>query len=54
MQHEAAATSKRVLEVRSTAYDAELERVELLKYLGHLLVFDDNNTQAIRSSLKKA
>ncbi len=32
----------------------KLERVEVFKYLGQLLAFDYNNTQAMRGSLKKA
>ena len=53
MQHDAAATSIQALEVRFTMYDEDLERLEVFKYLGHLLVFDNNDTHAIRSSLKR-
>jgi hypothetical protein len=37
-----------------TAYGAELERVEVFKYLGRLLAYDDNDNQAVRGNLKKA
>ena len=44
VQHEAAATSMQALEAQFTAYDTELERVEVFKYLGRLLAFIDNDT----------
>jgi hypothetical protein len=31
----------------------ELERVEEFKYLGRLVLYDDNNTQAMRANLAK-
>jgi hypothetical protein len=37
-----------------TAYGDKLERVEVFKYLGRLLAYDDNDTQAVRNNLKKA
>jgi hypothetical protein len=37
-----------------TAYSEELERVEVFKYLGRLLAYNDNDTQAERNNLKKA
>jgi hypothetical protein len=37
-----------------TAYGKELERVEVFKYLGRLLAYNDNDTQAVRNNLKKA
>jgi hypothetical protein len=37
-----------------TAYGKELERVEVFKYLGRLLAYDDNDTQTVRNNLKKA
>jgi hypothetical protein len=37
-----------------TAYGEELERVEIFKYLGRLLAYNDNNAQAVRGNLKKA
>ncbi|KAL7523823.1 hypothetical protein ACHAXR_000346, partial [Thalassiosira sp. AJA248-18] len=54
MQREAAASAARSLDVVFTAYDEELERVEVFKYLGRLLAFDDNDMRAVRNNLKKA
>mmetsp|Transcript_6969 Transcript_6969/g.12483 ORF Transcript_6969/g.12483 Transcript_6969/m.12483 type:complete len:263 (-) Transcript_6969:214-1002(-) len=56
VQHKAAAMSIRTLDARFTAYGEKLERVEVSKNLGLLLVFCfcDNNTQAMRGNLKKA
>ena len=31
-----------------------MERVEVFKYLGRLLAYDDNDAQAVRGNLKKA
>jgi hypothetical protein len=36
------------------AYGDKLERVEVFKYLGWLLAYDDNDTQAMQGNLKKA
>jgi hypothetical protein len=36
------------------AYGEELERVEVFKYLGRLIVYDDADTQAMRLKLRKA
>ncbi len=36
------------------AYREELERVEVFNYLGRLIVYDDANTQAMRSNLRRA
>ena len=44
----------RALDVTFTAYGDELERVEVFKYLGRLMSMDDNDTQAVRSNLRKA
>ena len=54
VQHKAAATSIKALEERFTSYNEELERVEVFKYLGRLLAFNDNDTQAICPNLMKA
>jgi hypothetical protein len=37
-----------------TAYGKELKRVEVYKYLGRLLAYNNNDTQAVRNNLKKA
>ena len=37
-----------------TAYGEELERVEVLKYLEWLITYDDADTQAMWSNVKKA
>ncbi len=47
VQHEAAETARVALTQSFTAYGDELERVEVFKYLGWLLAYDDNNTQAM-------
>jgi hypothetical protein len=54
VQHEAAETARVALSQSFTAYGDELERVEVFKYLGWLLAYDDNNTQAMQGNLKKA
>ncbi len=37
-----------------TAYSNELERVEVFKYLGRLLAYDDNYARTVRGNLRKA
>ncbi len=54
MQHEAAETTRVALAQLFTSYRDELERVEVFKYLGRLLAYDNNNTQAMQGNLKKA
>ena len=54
VQRAAAESSAAAVEETFTAYGEELERVEVFKYLGRLLSWDDNNTQAMRNNLKKA
>ncbi len=54
VQHEAAETARVALARSFTAYRDKLEKVEVFKYLGRLLAYDDNNTQAMRGNLKKA
>ncbi len=54
MQHEAAETARVALAQSFTVYGDELERVEVFKYLGRLLAYDDNDTQAMRGNLKKS
>jgi hypothetical protein len=53
-QHEAAKAARVTLARTFTAYGEDLERVEVFKYLGRLLAYDDNDTQAMRLNLKKA
>jgi hypothetical protein len=53
VQYAAAERAHLALQQSFTAYGAELERVEVLKYLGRLLAYDDDGTQAARGNLKK-
>ena len=52
-QHKAAATAVKALQSTFTAYGESLHRVEVFKYLGRLVSYDDVDTQAIRGNLKK-
>ena len=54
VQYAAAERTHTALQQTFTAYGAELERVEVFKYLGRLLAYDDNDAQAVRGNLKKA
>jgi hypothetical protein len=53
-QYAAAEHAHLALSQMFTAYGKELERVEVFKYLGRLLAYNDNDTQAVRENLKKA
>jgi hypothetical protein len=53
-QHAAAVRSQEALGCSFTAYREELEKVEVFKYLGWLIAYNDTNTQAMRSNLRKA
>jgi hypothetical protein len=53
-QHEAAEAARIVLARMITAHGEDLERVEVFKYLGQLLTFNDNDSQAMQLNLKKA
>jgi hypothetical protein len=53
-QHAAAVRSQEALERLFTAYGEELEKVEVFMYLGRLIAYNDTNTQAMRSNLRKA
>ena len=53
-QHRAAVVSATSLQQELTAYEELLERVEVFKYLGRLIAFDDNDAQAMQSNLMKA
>jgi hypothetical protein len=37
-----------------TTYGKELEKVEVFKYLGRLIAYNDTNTQAMRLNLRRA
>ena len=54
LQHRATAASMEALQQELTTYGEELGRVEIFKYLGRLIAYDDNNAQAMRSNLMKA
>ena len=49
----AATNTAKSLETKFTAYNEELERVEIFKYLGRLMSYDDNDAPAIRAQLRK-
>ncbi len=53
-QHAAAECAYSALQHTFTAYGAELEKVEVFKYLGRLLAYADNDTRAVWVNLKKA
>ncbi len=53
-QWEAAEAARMALTRTFRAYRKDLERVEMFKYLGQLLAYNDNNSQVVRSNLKKA
>jgi hypothetical protein len=53
-QHAAAVHSQEALKCSFTAYREELEKVEVFKYLGRLIAYNDTNTQAMRSNLWRA
>jgi hypothetical protein len=53
VQHEAAETARVALTQSFTAYGDKLERVEVFKYPGRLLAYDDHGTQAMQGNLKK-
>ena len=54
LQWKAVSESAAAMDAEFYAYGEELERVEVFKYLGRLLAFDDDDTQAGRVNLKKA
>jgi hypothetical protein len=53
-QHEAAARSQQALKRTFCASGEDLERVEVFRYLGWLISYNDANNQAMRSNLRKA
>jgi hypothetical protein len=54
MQHEASEAARIALARTFTAYGEDLKKVEVIKYLGRLLAYNNNDSQAIQSNLKKA
>jgi hypothetical protein len=54
VQHEAVETARVALTQSFMAYGDKHERVEVFKYLGWLLAYNDNDTQAMQGNLKKA
>jgi hypothetical protein len=52
-QHVAAVRSQEALGRSFMVYREELERIEVFKYLGRLIVYDDADTQAMRTNLRK-
>jgi hypothetical protein len=53
VQHAAAERAQLSPSQMFTTYGKELERVEVFKYLGRLLAYNDSNAQAVRGNLKK-
>jgi hypothetical protein len=53
-QHAAAARSQQALDRVITCNGEEMERVEVFKYLGRLITYDDANTHAMWSNVRKA
>ena len=53
-QHEAADAARVALQKMFMAYGDNLERVEVFKYLGRLLAYNDSDSQAMQANLKMA
>jgi hypothetical protein len=53
VQYAAAKRAHKALQQTFTPYGAELEKVEMFKYLGRLLAYNDNDARAVRGNLKK-
>ncbi len=54
VQYAAAKSTHLALQQSFTAYSDELERVEVIKYLGRLLAYNNNDARAVRGNIKKA
>lgn len=52
-QHAVAECAHFTLKQIFTAHGVELERVEVIKYLGRVLAYKDNDTRAVRGNIKK-
>jgi hypothetical protein len=52
VQYAPAEHAHKALQQTFMAYGAELERVEVFKYLDRLLAYDNNDAQAVRGNLK--
>jgi len=53
-QHAVAAASKVALRQSFTTYGETLQTVRRFKYLGRIVLYDDNDTPAVRRNVKKA
>ncbi len=54
VQYAAVKHAHLALQQSFTAYGDEFERVEVFKYLGRLLAYDNNDARAVRGNLSKA
>ena len=54
LQREEVSKSAIALDAKFYAHGEELEQVEVFKYLGRLVDFGDDGTQAVRGNLVKA
>ena len=54
LQRKVVSDSAVVLDAKFYAFGEELEWVEVFKYLGRLIAFDDDDTEAVRGNLAKA
>ena len=54
LHRKAVSDSTVAMNAKFYTYGEELERVDVLKYLGRLIAFDDDDTQGVRGKLAKA